>query len=364
MTGSGATGRPRAIVCGTKFGRVYLAALRSPGSPFELAGILARGGDRSRACARHYDVPLFTDPDEVPDDVRVACVVVGSGLNGGSGALLARRLMARGMHILQEHPLHHDELADCLRQARQNGVVYRLNTHYVHLAPVRRFVRAARALGARQRPLFVDAVCAYQVAYALFDILGEALDGLRPWDFAASAPDGADRPLRSLDGCIGGVPLTLRIQNWLDPEDPDNHAYLLHRITIGAEGGTLTLVDSHGPVLWSPRPYVPPETHQAVTLDAAPGEHLRQPSVTAIGPGDAPSYREITGSVWPDGVRTALCGLDRAIAAADDPLRRGRYYLALCRLWQDAMSVLGPPRLVRTEPPRPLIADELAEVSE
>jgi pyochelin biosynthesis protein PchG len=359
--------RPRVVVCGTKFGRVYLAAFRSPAFPFELAGILAQGSERSQACARAYQVPLYTRLDQLPLSVDIACVVVGSSINGGRGAELAQSLMARGIHVLQEHPLHHDELAECLRQARRHEVVYHLNTHYRHVRPVRHFIAAAQALLHRQRPLFVDAVVSFQTAYTLFDLLGRALGRVRPWAFASPAPLRdelralGDRPppFRSLDGSLAGVPLTLRIQHQLQPGDPDNHAHVFHRITIGTAGGNLTLVNTHGPTIWCPRPHLPAEARTIVALDDSPARHLDFPSATPIGPPEAPSYREILNDLWPAAVQRALLGLRRAVEDSEDWRKDGQYYLTLCRLWSDVMASLGPVALLDQEPPEILSADEL-----
>ncbi|MEH1123250.1 Gfo/Idh/MocA family oxidoreductase [Micromonospora sp. CPCC 206061] len=378
MTTGWSDGRPmRVVVCGTKFGQVYLEGLAAPDPAYELAGVLARGSERSRACARHYGVPLFTSVEQLPADVDAACVVVRGGLLGGPGADLAQALLARGLHVLQEHPLHHDELAACLRTARRHRVVYRLNSFYVHTAPVRRFLGAARELLRRQPALYVDAACGFQVAYALLDILGAALGRLRPWGLAGPAPlppevsalTGLRVPFRSLDGVLAGIPLTLRVQNQLDPADPDNYAHLLHRVTLGTEGGSLTLVGTHGPVVWSPRPDFPRDVRDEAA--AAPhydrayagDDHLDVPSGGVLGTADAPSYRQVFRSVWPAGVRQAVVELRRAAEAGEDPLAAGQYHLTLCRLWQDVTARLGPPELVSEAPPRPLSPAEVGAVA-
>lgn len=356
------SGRMRVVVCGTTFGHVYLEALRRPRLPLQLTGILARGSARSRACAERCGVPLFTDVEEVPDDTDIACVVVRSGAFGGRGTELCKALMTRGIHVMQEHPVHHDELAECLAHARRHRVVYRLNTFYPHLEPVRRFVAAARRLAARQAPVFVDAACAIQVAYPLFDILGQALGGVRPYEISAlplaAQPQGAGAPFRSLEGMIAGVPLTLRVQNQIDPSDPDNHLHLLHRITIGTGGGNLTLLDTHGPLLWSPRLHIPAATKDSFEL--AGSEHLDLVSAGPIGPAAAPTFREILGSTWPAGVATALLELRSAVLSDEDPRRLGQYHLALCGAWQELTSRLGYPQLAAHSAPEPLAAAELA----
>ncbi len=357
----------RAVVCGTGFGRVYLAGLGAPESPVELAGVLARGSARSHACARRWGVPLFRSPEEVPDDVDIACVVIGSAINGGPGARIAAGLMSRGIHVLQEHPLHADELAECLRTARRNGVHYRVNSHHVHVAPVRRFITAARVLLRRQRPLFVDAAGSVQVLYTLLDVLGSALGRLRPWGFAAAPPlpsrirdmTPLDLPFRSLDGVLAGVPTTLRVQHQMDPREPDNHAHLWHRITIGTEGGHLTLVSSTGPVLWTVRPHLPRSAADETGFDRISAGYLGYPGTTPIGPSAAPSWAETLTGLWPDAVRTAVRRLSDDVASDADPLIDGQYHLGLCQLTREITQLLGPVEMVRRDTPRVLAMQDL-----
>lgn len=345
--------RRRAIVCGTKFGRIYLKAFREPDLPFELAGILGLGSERTLRCAQRYGVPVFTSVDGVPDDVEAACVVIGAGVGGGEGARLAQALMHRGIHVLQEHPLMPDELAACLRAASANKVQYRLNTHYVTLEPVRAFIAAARRLVAQGKPAFVDATCSIQVAYTLFDILGEALGGLRPWTFLTPPAWDATAlrlastmpPYRSLEGVIAGIPFTLRIQNEMDPRDPDNFSHILHRITIGGAGGCLTLVDTHGPIVWTPRLHLPASAATLPAIDEAPEPWLDLPAVSyAEGPA-CETHRSILGEVWPRGVAVALKKLAADIDDGTSPLGCGQYQLAVCELWQHVTRLIGFPHL-------------------
>jgi pyochelin biosynthetic protein PchG len=356
--------RLRAAVCGTTFGQLYLEAFRAPDCPFELAAVVARGSAAAEAVARRYGVPCVRDV-ELLRDVDVACVVVRAGIVGGAGSELAQTLMRRGVHVLQEHPLHHDELAECLRTARRAGVRYRMNAFYAHLEAVRRFVAAARALLRQQPAVFVDATCGFQLAYSLFEILADALGTVRPWSFdAAPRPaGGAPRAFRTLEGVLGGVPLTLRVQNQLDPDDPDNFAHVMHRITIGTESGNLMLVNTNGPVLWTPRLHVRAQTRAGTSARERAGDDVACPSVVPIGPPDAPDWDELFASHWPAAAGRALLELDGAIAAEEDALERGQLQLALCRLTQEMSARLGPPDLVRNAPPRSVDAGALIEAA-
>lgn len=351
----------RVVVCGTGFGRIYLAGVTAPGSPYELAGILARGSARSAACAARYRVPLFRDPDALPDDVDLACVVVGSAITGGPGARLAAELMARGVHVLQEHPLHAAELTGCLRAARRHGVQYRVNTHHVHVSPVRGFVRAARALLRSQPPVFVDVATSFQVLYTTFDILASVLGRLRPWRFAPPAePVTPGPPFRALEGTLAGVPVTLRVQHQMDPEQPDNHAHMWHRITLGVEGGNLTLVSSNGPVVWCPRPHLPRGAADLAGFDELTDGHIGEPAAEVIGPRRPPTWREVLTEQWPAAVLAALTELRDAAVRGADPLPAGQYHLALCELTQRVSDLLGPVELVTRPAPRILSAADFA----
>lgn len=358
---AGATGgAPRTLVCGTGFGRTYLEAFRQPGFPLQLAGILARGSPESLDCASEFGVPLFKTVDELPASIDMACVVIRSGLLGGPGTTLALELMARGIPVLQEHPVHHDELAECLRTARRNGVGYQLTTFYPQLPVVRATIAMSRALLRCQRPVYLDAACGFQVAYALLDILARMVGGVRPCEFADPAPvpeAPAGAPFRSLHGVLAGVPVTLRVHNELDAGDPDRHAHLLHRICLGTEGGNLTMLSTDGPTMWSPRPWFP--RHGA--FDAS---EVDQPTPTIMVAPEPVDYRALYGKVWPAAAGRAMAHAWISAAAGSDLLREGQYHLALCRIWQDVAARLGPPAPVRFGPVHRLSADDLRDIAD
>src|SRR5690606_35173054 len=241
-------------------------------------------------------------------------VVVGSAVSGGPGGELALALLERGVHVIQEHPVHPDELAAALRTARGAGAVYHLNPFYRHTEPIRRFLAAARSLRERGPLLFADAASALQVLHPLLDVLALALGGLRPRalgppltaDPAVAAAETAPQPYRVLQAALAGVPLTLRVQNQLHPSDGDNHALLWHRIARGTEHGVLTLADTHGPVLWQPRLHAPRDAHGRLR-SAGPGtEHLGEPATTVLDGTDAPPHRDVFQRLWPQALVRAL----------------------------------------------------------
>jgi len=358
--------RPRVLVCGTTFGKVYLAGVDRASPEFELAGVLARGSERSRRLAERYGVPLYTTVEEVPDSIDLACVVVRAAIVGGRGSELAQALLRRGIHVLQEHPLHVRELAEGLRVASEHGVIHKLNTHYVHLTPVREFLRLAGDLrAAGHRPCFVDADGGVQVAHALLDIVARAIGGASPATFHAptSAPQSprarlqlerVRHPFRVVQAVLSGVPATIKIQNQLDPEDPDGHFHVLHRVSVGFEVGTLTLYNTHGPLLWSPRQPLPRE-------DSAALVQLEASSTEAIGPETGARFDEIYGKLWPEAVGVALRELVREIRGESASV--AQHDLAVTGAWQLMMEELGQPELIRAPRVGSLSASEVQGLS-
>jgi len=350
-------GRLRALVCGSTFGQFYLNALAARPDAFEIVGLLGRGSARSRDCARRFGVPLFRDPAELPEGLDLACVVVRSAVLGGAGGALAHDLLGRGIAVVQEQPVHHDDLAQALRLAHHRGVPFRLGNLYLHLPAVRRFIAAARAARREQEPLFLDVACASQVAFPMLQILAEALGGLRPWSLTAltRAEDG---PFQLVGGRLGGIPLTLRVQNEVDPADPDNHLHLLHRLLLGFPGGTLALADTHGPLLWHPRLHVPATVKDRLDFAAAPD--LAEPASQPLAEPAPPSLGHQLADVWPRAIGADLLALRTAILTGGD--RSGEAaLLTVCRVWQDLTGAIGYPALRPGAPHRPLPAAVLRE---
>ena len=354
-------GKPRVVVCGTSFGRVYLRAVHADPT-VELAGVLSKGSTASQQYAAAYGVPCYQDPGELPDDIDIACVAVRAGVAGGSGAELSQRLMARGIHVLQEHLLHPGELAACLSTAQQHGVRYRLNAFYPHVDAVRRFLAAAEILRRRQRPLFVDAVAGVQVLYPLVDVIGCAVGSLRPWRFTEAAPPPpalaalahSPGPYTHLHGVIGATPVSLRVQNQIHPADADNHALLLHRLSLAFEAGVLTLADTHGPVLWSPRMHSERDDTGRLIMEGPGTERLEVPGTEPLGEGTGPTFRHVFDTVWPDAVRTALGELRADIADKGRSTAAGQWALTVTGIWHDLTARLGQPELIHPSTPEPL----------
>ncbi|MQP65059.1 thiazolinyl imide reductase [Niveispirillum sp. SYP-B3756] len=347
-------GRTRVLVAGTAFGRIYLEALRAAPDRYELAGILAKGSAYSRDYAARLGVPFYNDPAQVPDEVDIACIVLRSGATGGDGAAVAQHFLRRGVHVLQEHPVHVTEITAGLQAARQGNAAYAVNTLYPNIQPVRQFLAVAAHLRGQGPIRFIDAACNSQVAYPLLDILGRAIGDLRPWSFQPQPAGEPAHPFTQITASLGGIPVSLQVQNQVHPEDPDNHSHLLHRIAIGFDGGVLTLADSHGPVLWTPRLHSPRDETGRLKL-AGPGtERLSIPTSIALGGVPGHSHHRMFDLLWPEAVLAALHDLRGDIA---EPARRrtaGQWALTVSQAWRALTGAIGMPALIRPPVPEPI----------
>lgn len=350
----------RVVVCGATFGQTYLSGIATLPNEFRLAGVLARGSAFARHCAQRYQVPLYTSVDELPDDIQAACVVVRSSILGGAGTRLSKALLARGIHVLQEQPVHHEDISQLLLAARKNQCQYQLNGFYPDIPSVARYIDAARSVLTQRRPLFIDAACSVHVLYPLIDILGKALGRLRPWSFTRHpAPIQGPVPFTCVTGCLGGLPLTLRIQNQFDPADPDNHLHLFHQISLGTQGGTLTLLDSHGQIMWQPRMLMQRRDDGILDL-SVPQASLALPASTIVETADSPSYNEILTGIWPQAAARALLRFHQAIRENHQNPAMNQYLLSAAKAWIELGTELGAAQEIAPQDTQPLAIENIA----
>ena len=340
--------RPSAVVCGTRFGEHYLAALAHPDSPLRLAGILARGSERSRLLAEKFGVPLWRSVEQIDDAVTVACVAVRSRMVGGEGSALAEALLRRGLRVVQEHPLHPGEAARLQSLASEQGTRYHINSFYPQLPAARRFIDYVQAWRKQQPLQIIEITTSLQLLYSALDVVGHALGTLRASHFmAAPAPTRSDWPMRQLHGEIDNIPVLINLQTTLDPSDPDHHSLVMHRISCGNTSGNLCLTGSFGPVVWSHAIYAPdyhrddaqsswllaPELHQQ-------RHYNQQPGALVFGSPRGESLNELVQDAFPRGLHRAFAEL---LAEASPAWQQPEWWKNQGALWLDIMRQVGQP---------------------
>lgn len=230
-------------VCGTHYGSMYLWAIAAAPQEFQLVGIVAKGSDRSIASANRYQVPLYDTVEELPGDVDVACIAIG-----GAGPEMARKLLARGVHVLSEHPISPNDVQRCLEVARASGSCFNVNAHWADLANPRAFIHACRASLAQCAPVYLSGMATPRSLFSLIDIVGRVFRTLRP--FRLQRAWSAD-PFSFVHATIGSTPFHLQVQSFVGPHDDGTDGLVGHQLAVFLSGRSFTLSHPNGPVVHS-----------------------------------------------------------------------------------------------------------------
>lgn len=305
------TERRKLLLCGSNYAASYLPAIEDPSSAFELAGILARGSERSLRLAAAKNVPLWSSAEEVAGGVGVAIVA----LPPADAATVTRQLIARGVHMLVEHPVAGDVLHEVRERAAAAKVVHNVNCHFAELSAPRAFVQECRRRAALGPMQYVSVVTAARSAYATFDLLGRALGGLSgsSLEQELTSASGLEHPFASYRATLEGLPVRVQCSGTIGAKDDGSDSPVPQRIEVGFEDGNLVLLSPVGPVVWSEKLRLALRNH--------PGPlwvNLADPSVTF-------------GELLKDRVnanRRALDALHRQIAGENAPAHQSTPWLA------------------------------------
>lgn len=348
----------RVLVVGAKFGEVYLNAFLQSRPGLQLAGLLARGSRRSQQLAHDFGIPLYTHLEQLPEDIDIACVVVRSTVAQGEGSQLAAELLNRGIHVVQEHPLHPDDVERLQKLAEQRGLRYWVNSFYPHVPAGRCWIDRAthvmQLLG-DEMPCAAHLTTSRQLLYSTLDLLLQA----------CGIPDGGRVQVQTLEGADAhfvpvslalpdGCRAVLRLQAFLDPSDPDMHSLVMHQASLMWPAGYLTLEASYGPVLWTGHFHDAQHDSQDRTMYRyahAEDAYVRPPSeVLHNGPGAWRDAFEVDGAAGIAHVLHTLCRvLDGETAPAGF---HPAYQLALARLWLDVLRAIPPVTEQHLSPPK------------
>ena len=75
----------------------------------------------------------MTDIEEISkENVDAVCVVVKSSIVGGNGTDIVMQLLEKGIHVIQEQPIHSEEYKKCLIIAKKIIASTSL-TRFIHI---------------------------------------------------------------------------------------------------------------------------------------------------------------------------------------------------------------------------------------
>ncbi|MGY2290555.1 Gfo/Idh/MocA family oxidoreductase [Pseudomonas sp. SDO528_S397] len=351
----------KVLIVGAKFGELYLNSFLVDSPGLQLAGLLANGSPRARALANAFGITLYTDVAQLPADLDLACVVVRSGVVGGAGGHLTQSLLQRGLHVIQEHPVHPDEIARHQQLAASVGRHYRVNSFYAHTAAGRCWIDAAqrvRQLLAGQAPSLAQLTTSRQLLYSSLDLMLQALGGSQAAHTSVSLL-GSDAHFHTLALDLPECRVLLRLQRWMNPDDPDLHSLIMHQMTLGWPSGYLSLEASYGPVNWTPALHSDSHADDRQTGYSSTAAYLERPTALPLHPAAA-NWRSAQEVEGPAGVGHLLQQVRGHVQGAPvDAWLSDDDQQALARLWQDVLRCAGPAEQRTAPPPLPIEAAQL-----
>ncbi len=344
--------KKRLVIVGAKFGELYLNSFFEEQATVELCGLVAQGSQRAQTLADAFGISLYHSVDELPDDIDIACVVVRAAVVGGVGNSLTEALLRRGIHVIQEHPVSPQELLRHQQLAQENHVHYWVNSFYPHTPTGEAFINCASEVSQQDRhiPLFAQLTTSRQLLYSSLDIMMQAIvrGSYCDIDVDVNKLQQHEPCFDVLNVCINGCHLLIRLQNYLDPNDPDMHNLIMHQMTLGWQSGYLSLNDSYGPIIWTPVLHA--DQHQSTQFslyqlaDSDAGRYLREPTSVILRqpPDSVLTAIEYEG---PAGVAALLQQFVHCIDSQPyNELLNINYQQQLSRVWQEIMSAVGEPQ--------------------
>ena len=311
------------LVCGSNYGATYIRALAGSRDQIRLAGILSTGSARSLAYAQQAQVAHYTRLEDIADgSVDIACVAVP----GDAGQRLSLALLAKGIHVIGEHPIGPEQVRKALTVAELHGRVFQVNAHFADLLAPQAFYQGLRVAQNLGPALHYDLAINLRTLYSALDLVGRAIGSLDNFQVIAPTMD-ADTLFANVLLVNPKVRISLLCQNFASAADDGSATLLNHRCSATFAHGNLLLAESNGPVIWFPSPvsmplqqwrnYLPVDMAQldALQLQQQRDQANRSAVLNMIG---------------------AINGQGRQAHQQPD------YLLALAALWEQVLYALQP----------------------
>lgn len=247
--------RLNVIVCGSTYAQFYIEALRLEKEKFNIVGLLGQGSERSVKCANYYNIPIYSNIEELPEDIDLACVVVRAGILGGNGSEIALKFLEKGINVIQEQPIHKLEIMKCIKAAKKKNVNYLVGNMYAYYPIIKNLQYCINILNRNHKLLHIDMECSSQVTYPAIHSLLQLVDNFRPFEIR-KIDSIEESSYCILVGQIGDVSLSFTIFNEINPKDVDNFLPVIQKISLWYDCGRLCMTDINGQLVWHEQIYL------------------------------------------------------------------------------------------------------------
>lgn len=335
----------KAIVCGTTFGQSYINAIKKM-NDIELVGILAFGSSRSEKCAKEHNVPLYIDVNSIPENVDIAFVVIKSSVLGGKGTELAESLLKKGIHVMQEHPVHYKEIENCLKVAHEFNACYMVGNLYNSLKTIDKFIETAKYLNKNDILQHIDVMTSSQLLYSLSGILNESLPMFRSLEVVSTLTEKR-YPFSRVVLSNGQLDINLQIHNEISDMDGNNHMHLLHKITFFYKSGRLDLEDTFGFVTWRNRLNISDSI--VLGFKKAEIDNLDKLMCIRLENYNRLTYATLLYEIFPNGIKKEIEKFINNTKYKKGNSTRVQKEILVAKKWGQVMEEIGVPRNVKFE---------------
>ena len=333
----------RTVVCGTSFGRFYIEGIKSLNDQYELVGILSTGSRQSKRIAEKENIKLYTDVNEINrEEVDLACVVIRSNIVGGKGSEIAEAFLEKGIHVVQEQPIHVEDMKKCYMLSKKNNCKYFVEMFYSNVSTPAKFISIAKKLCEKTKPIYLDVSCSLQVLLPTIDIVGRILGGFSPWEMKEDSLKDIGM-FSQISGFVKGVPCEIKVQNELNADDPDNYVHLLQRMTLYTESGSLSMTEAHGEIIWNPC-YLVPRDAEGV-LDPYQDETVLKTVLNdSYGYQNRINIQNLFEKEWSEAISTYLTDIYENVSENTENKAIQQHNLMCAKYWNEVGRLIGKSR--------------------
>ncbi|MGC4019647.1 MAG: Gfo/Idh/MocA family oxidoreductase [Muricomes sp.] len=323
------------VVCGVQFGKFYIEACKRS-QEIELKGILSRGSKESCEIAKQYKVPLYTSAEDISSDTAdIVLAATRTLITGGRSSSMVKKLLEKGISVIQEQPVHEKEAADISKNLiddKKQG--YCINNFYRFLPSVQQFLFYVSKVINEHRILRFHLSCSSQVLYPLIDVLYEMLGGIAEFNVNKIL----DGNMNVLAGTINNIPFILNYYNEYS-EDNDGSLALFFDIKIDTDAGNLILNDPEGKVIW--------QSHLSYQrgADFSSEKFKNLQPLECLFDGNVKSYEQRYTEVWPKAMEESIKDFYKKTLAGNAKEVSERT-LGQCKICSDIADVSGKPRKI------------------
>ncbi len=340
------TNKINVLVCGTRFGKFYVEAVKRRKEEMRLVGIMTRGSEKSKRYAEMLHIALYTTMEEVPvAELNVACIAVKTSIMGGEGTVLALEFLKRGVSVVLEQPVHSRDIVECAKIALENKVFFIVGNLYKNLGTVKNYIAILKKLIKLDRPLYLEMKLATQVSYPAAVLLNTIIDNRKLWFEKPAIP--LSKGFSVLKGYSESLSVILFADNRADPQNADTHLPLFYQFNVGFNSGNLMLPEAFGNTLWLPAMSIENERDGVQKLPFEMKSNLMDETTNRLTDSPLHTFAEIFEKDWPEAIALDLDKMYSFLKGdnCDEYNTYIRNEINAAETWQEIMGNYGYPEL-------------------